>query len=115
MQLSKEGKLSTCLIETNCILVEWSFRDINQTYERLIKIASQLPRTNCLEKTSDYWHGVCRSLIFRFPDDLEVLKLPKSGIIQVRSASRFGLGDLGVNKNRVNSLYRQLRNEGFTS
>ena len=110
MPINKEGKLSACLIETNCILVEWSFSNINQTYEKLISIASQLPRTNCIEKTNDYWHGVCRSLVFRFPDDLEILKIPSSGIIQVRSASRFGLGDLGVNKNRVNTLYKQLSN-----
>ena len=42
--------------------------------------------------------GVCRSLIFRFPDDLEILKLDvrsyvdrSKGIIQIRSAARLGL------------------------
>ena len=115
MPLTKEGTLSACSIETNCVFIEWEFGNINQAYDKLIGIASQLPRTSVIEQSNNYWHAVCRSLIFRFPDDLEVLKLPESGIIQVRSASRFGLGDLGVNKNRVNSIYRQLRNEGFTS
>ena len=108
MPLTNEGQLSACLIETNCVLVEWDFKNVNQTYERLVTIASKLPRTELLEKTDNYWHGVCRSLIFRFPDDLEILKLPRLGIIQVRSASRFGIGDLGVNKNRINTLYTKL-------
>ena len=108
MVLTKEGTLSKCLIESNCVLVEWEFDNLNQIYENLISIALQLPRTIVLEATDNYWHAVCRSLIFRFPDDLEILKLPKQRIIQVRSASRFGLGDLGVNRNRVNTLYRDL-------
>ena len=109
MPLAKEGKLSACSIETNCVLVEWEFKNVEQAYSKLIKLASNLPRTTILEQTNNYWHGVCRSLIFRFPDDLELLKLSAERIIQVRSASRIGLGDLGVNKNRVQSLYRQLK------
>lgn len=108
MPLTNEGKLSTCLIESNCVLVEWDFRNVEETYERLILIASSLPRTQIVEKKDNYWHGVCRSLVFRFPDDLEIVKLPRLGIIQVRSASRFGLGDLGVNRNRVNMIYNKL-------
>ena len=113
MPLTVEGTLSECLIESNCVLVKWEFEKINQAYEKLIKIASELPRTIVLEESSDYWHGVCRSLIFRFPDDLEILKLPQKRIIQVRSASRFGVSDLGVNRNRVDKLYRKLERYNF--
>ena len=108
MPLSVEGKLAECAIDSNCVLVSWEFKKINQEYEKLIEIASELPRTIVLEQNTHYWHGVCRSLIFRFPDDLEILKLPQKGIIQVRSASRFGVGDLGVNRNRVDKLYKKL-------
>jgi len=108
MPLTVEGTLSECLIESNCVLVKWEFEKINQAYEKLIKIASELPRTIVLEQSAHYWHGVCRSLIFRFSDDLEILKLPNKGIIQVRSASRVGVSDLGVNRNRINKLYRKL-------
>ena len=108
MALTREGTLSSCLIETNCVLVEWEFSNVEKTYEQLVTIASELPRTKLIEQTNDYWHGVCRSMIFRFPDDLEIFKLPLKGIIQVRSASRFGLGDLGVNRNRVKKLYKSL-------
>ena len=109
MSLSSNGKLSECLIETNCVLVEWSFINIDSSYKKLVQIASLLPRSKVLEQRENYWHGLCRSMIFRFPDDLEILKLPRQKIVQVRSASRIGLGDLGVNRNRVETLYWRLK------
>ena len=108
MSFNQEGKLNECINKANCFFVEWDFENINKSFELLIGISSKLPRTTVIEKNESYWHGVCRSLIFRFPDDLEILKLPKDGLIQIKSSSRIGASDLGVNKNRINYLYRQL-------
>ena len=108
MVLTKDGTLSNCLIPTNCVIIEWKFDNVKKSYDKLIDIAESLPRVKVVERTENYWHGVVRSLIFRFPDDLEILKIPKKGIIQVKSASRLGLGDLGVNRNRIENLYSQL-------
>ena len=85
-----------------------NFDNVKKSYDKLIDTAESLPRVKVVERTENYWHGVVRSLIFRFPDDLEILKIPKKGIIQVRSASRIGQSDLGVNRNRVNSLFNDL-------
>ena len=76
------------------------------TFNRLVNIAERIPRTKVLENNESYWKGVCRSLIFRFPDDLEILKIGKK--IQIKSASRYGGGDLGVNGNRVGRLLTEL-------
>ena len=73
------------------------------------KIARKIPRTTVAEDSNKYWKGVCRSLIFRFPDDLEILKVNKE-IIHIKSASRIGASDLGVNRGRVNYLLKQLDN-----
>lgn len=108
MVLTKDGTLSSCLIPTNCVLVEWKFDNVNKSYDKLVYIAESLPRVKVVERTESYWHGVAWSLIFRFPDDLEILKLQSRGIIQVSSASRLGLGDLGVNRKRIQNLYSQL-------
>jgi len=115
MPLTKEGTLCPCIIKTNCFLAEWEFDNLNLKYQQLIDIASAIPRTTIIKQEENYWHAICRSLIFRFPDDIEILKLKTSkranqskGIIQVRSASRYGASDLGVNENRVNSLYKKL-------
>ncbi len=115
MPLTNKGTLSQCIIKTNCVLTEWELEDVNVKYKHLIGLASSLPRTTIVKQEKNYWHGICRSLIFRFPDDLEILNLgtkmstiQKKGIIQIRSASRYGASDLGVNKNRINNLYKKL-------
>ena len=108
MAITKEGRLSKCFIDTNCVLVEWKFRDSKKAFSELCKLASELPRSTLLETNEMYWHGVIRSLIFRFPDDLELLRIPNEGIIQVRSASRIGASDLGVNRARVEDLKTRL-------
>ena len=109
MALNSSGNLSECLLPSNCVLVEWSFPNLKNAYKELVGIASSLPRVTVIKKDKDYWHGIVRSLIFRFPDDLEILRIPSKQIIQVRSSSRLGLGDLGVNQQRVNKLYSILK------
>ncbi|KGG16195.1 hypothetical protein EV06_0198 [Prochlorococcus sp. MIT 0602] len=109
MALDSSGNLSDCLIKTNCIRVEWSFSNLNESFDALVNIASSLPRVTKIESNQNYWHGVVRSFVFRFPDDLEILKIPSKKIIQVKSASRIGVGDLGVNQKRIKDLYSELQ------
>ena len=99
----------------NSYLIERQYDNAKSKFSKLTKIAGCLPRTNVLKKENNYWKGVCRSLIFRFPDDLEILLIPENkklknsqGTIQVRSASRIGQSDLGVNKKRVEYLLSEL-------
>ena len=99
----------------NSVLVEKKLINVDQKFIQLISLAEALPRTEVLETGRNYWRGVCRSAIFRFPDDLEILKLDvrsyvdrSKGIIQIRSAARIGQSDLGVNSKRVEFLFNQL-------
>ena len=99
----------------NSYLTERKYDNAISKFSKLTKIAGRLPRTNVLKKENNYWKGVCRSLIFRFPDDLEILLIPNNknindlqGTIQVRSSSRIGQSDLGVNKKRVENLFYEL-------
>ncbi len=108
MPLSNDGTLTKCEMSTNCLLVEWRVKDVNEAYKILINAASDIPRTKVIQHNQNYWHGVCRSLIFRFPDDLEINKITSQGIIQIKSSSRFGMSDLGVNAKRINQLYRSI-------
>ncbi len=104
--LSPESGLTPCLNPLNCVFVQNEYEDVDRTFDQLVTIAEQIPRTNVLESNGGYWKGVCRSLIFRFPDDLEILKLGNK--IQIKSASRYGGGDLGVNGSRVGRLLTML-------
>ena len=103
---STESGLTPCLNPLNCVFFQKEFENVDMTFTRLVNIAQRIPRTNVLENNENYWKGVCRSLIFRFPDDLEILKIGKK--IQIKSASRYGGGDLGVNGNRVGRLLTEL-------
>ena len=102
-----QSALTACISPLNCVFVQKEFKDADQTFDQLKKIAGNIPRTTVLEDSNNYWKGVCRSFIFRFPDDLEILKV-NNKTIQIKSVSRIGASDLGVNQGRVNYLLRQL-------
>jgi len=96
-------------------LFEREFDNVDHVFKMLSKLAENLPRTKVIKKDDIYWKGVCKSLVFRFPDDLEILKIKNSygiksskGTIQIRSASRFGQSDLGVNQRRIATLLSKL-------
>ena len=103
---SSEKGLTPCLNPLNCVFFQKEFANVDRTFEQLVSIAEEIPRTKVLENHETYWKGVCRSLIFRFPDDLEILKMGNK--IQIKSASRYGGGDLGVNGSRVGRLLTDL-------
>ncbi len=63
-----------------------------------------MPRTKIVEERPGYLHAECKSRIFRFTDDLELLRSDTGDRVDVRSASRVGYGDWGVNRARVESL-----------
>tara|TARA_B100000965_G_scaffold293943_1_gene251843 strand:- start:357 stop:689 length:333 start_codon:yes stop_codon:yes gene_type:complete len=105
---SLKSRLKPCFNPLNCVFFQKEFEDVDKIFEQLVAIAQKIPRTKVLENNDNYWKGVCRSLIFRFPDDLEILKIGR--IIQIKSASRYGGGDLGVNGARVGRLLTDLEN-----
>ena len=67
-----------------------------------------MPRTRIVEERPGYLHAECTSRIFRFVDDLELLRSETGDRVDVRSASRVGYGDWGVNRARVESLREAL-------
>lgn len=75
-------------------------------------VVKDMPRTNIVEITDDYLHAECTSAVFRFVDDLELELRAGEGVIAVRSASRTGHSDFGVNRRRVERLRELLRAKG---
>ena len=71
--------------------------------ERLEKAISGMPDHTVLVATPEYLHVLFLTPLMRFHDDVELLVQP-GGVIQVRSISRFGYGDRGVNRARVEAL-----------
>ncbi len=71
---------------------------------RLIEVLRNHPRTEIVQQEPDYLKAVCRSRIFRFPDDVEFVFDDAARQIHFRSASRLGYGDRGVNRKRMKEI-----------
>jgi uncharacterized protein (DUF1499 family) len=76
----------------------------DEAWQEARKIVLELPRTRVVTETSDYLHAECQSAMLGFIDDLELHLRSTENIIAVRSASRSGYSDFGVNRSRVEDL-----------
>lgn len=71
-----------------------------------------LDGSSLVRETDDYLYAECRSRVLGFVDDLELLFDRAAGVFQVRSASRLGRRDFGVNRKRVEALRARLSGLG---
>jgi hypothetical protein len=71
---------------------------------RLRNIIETMPRTKIVQYTALYLRAEFKSAIFGFIDDVELLSGEEPGVIHIRSASRVGCWDLGVNRGRVERI-----------
>jgi uncharacterized protein (DUF1499 family) len=77
----------------------------------LSKILKTRNRTKIIAAEKDYIRVEFTSMIFRFVDDVEFyFPLTEAGktVIHVRSASRVGYSDFGVNRKRIETIRREL-------
>lgn len=75
-----------------------------EAMQRLVTVLDELPRSKAVTRSDSYLHYEFRSLLFRFVDDVECLLDADNGVIHIRSASRVGRSDLGVNRKRVERI-----------
>lgn len=78
----------------------------------LVEKVSKWPRTEIVSEGKDALSLECRSSFFRFVDDVQVQLRASEGVIAVRSASRVGYTDFGVNRSRVEELRSELQKAG---
>ena len=60
------------------------------------------------DTTERYLHATQTSSRFGFVDDVELLYDPGAGRLHARSASRVGYSDLGVNRRRLETIFREM-------
>lgn len=75
-----------------------------EAWQLLKEQVAKLPRATVVSERPGYLHVECRSKVFGFVDDLEFQLRAAQGTIAVRSASRTGYYDFGVNRQRVEAL-----------
>jgi uncharacterized protein (DUF1499 family) len=82
--------------------------DGHATMARLKSIVERMPGARIVASRPDYLYVQFTTRWMKFVDDTEFWFDPEARVIQVRSASRVGSGDLGVNRARVEEIRGQL-------
>jgi uncharacterized protein (DUF1499 family) len=78
---------------------------------KLRELVLAMPRTRLAEERDNYIRVEFRSLLFRFVDDVEFVFDAPSNIVHIRSASRTGHYDFGVNRKRIEKIRILLQKE----
>lgn len=107
-----KGHLSPCPSSPNCV----SSQSVDEKHRiepisygvstpdamaRLKEIIKSMKRSRIVAEDDSYLHAEFRSVLFGFIDDVEFYLDGEKNIIHVRSASRTGYYDFGVNRKRV--------------
>ena len=82
--------------------------DARQAWAALRRIVEAMPRVHMVKAEPDYIYAEFTSKLMGFVDDTEFYLDQKAGVIQVRSASRLGHGDRGVNRGRIEYIRAKL-------
>jgi uncharacterized protein (DUF1499 family) len=112
-------KLLPCAEKPNCVSSQREnigsyvdpvrYRVSNQKLRmHLKKLIHAMPRTIIVESDSRYLHVEFRSAVFGFVDDVEFILDNPPGVLHIRSASRVGYWDFGVNRRRVERIRKEL-------
>ena len=78
------------------------------TIARLAALIEAMDGARIVERRPDYLYAQFTTKLMRFVDDAEFWFDPAAGVVQVRSASRIGRKDLGVNRARIEALRARL-------
>ena len=116
----RDGKLAPCPNTPNCVCSQSS--DAEHTIEPLtynstpteamadLKTAIQaMKKTQIITEDKNYLYAEFTSAIIGFVDDVEFYLDEDAKLIHVRSASRLGQSDLGVNRKRIETIRTKLK------
>ena len=116
-----DGKLAACPATPNCVNSQAASSDVEHaiepihfggaasaTMDNLRLVVKQTPRTKIVKETNNYLYAEFTSKLMGFVDDVEFYIDDPSKIVQIRSASRLGESDLGVNRQRIEAIRSQL-------
>lgn len=78
------------------------------TIARIKAIVEASPGAKVIDSRGDYLYAQYTTRLMHFVDDVEFWFDPAAQVVQVRSASRVGHGDRGVNRARIEELRARL-------
>lgn len=112
------GKLAPCPDSPNCVSSQSTDEShsvdplsydsaLYEAQDRLLSLLRSMDRVKIVTVESDYIHAEFLSAFLRFVDDVEFCFDHEKKTIHVRSASRNGYYDLGVNRRRVETIRKR--------
>ena len=113
------GRLAPCKRTPNCVssqadpadaehyIAPIAFRGTAaQAMAAARRAIESMERTTIVHEEPGYTYAEFRSKLLGYVDDVELLYDEKAGVFHVRSASRLGRRDFGVNRKRIEELRR---------
>jgi len=112
----QDGRLSVCPASPNCVcscyaddkahfIEPLAFTgDAAAAMTRLKQVIEAMERTEIITQHQDYLYAEFTSRLMGYVDDGEFYCDRPASVIQVRSASRLGQSDLGVNRKRIEEI-----------
>ncbi len=117
----KDGKLTPCPNKPNCVISQTEDKkhfiapiaydhSKDEAIKRITVVIKAQKRAKVIEQKENYLRVEFTTAIMKFTDDVEFY-FPDEKIIHVRSASRIGYHDMGLNRKRIEKI-RQAFNIG---
>lgn len=117
----KDGKLARCKSSPNCVSSQADPGDAEHYIAPIAfkgsaadamaaarKAVEGMEGSTLIRSEGGYLYAEYRTKIMRYVDDLELAFDEKADVLHVRSASRLGRRDFGVNRARVEALRKRL-------
>ena len=105
----RDGRLAPCKRSPNCVSsqadpsdLEHYIAPIRGSIAAARDAIKSIPRTTIVEEKGNYLYAEFRTRLLRYVDDVELYF--DGQVLQVRSCSRLGRRDFGVNRKRVEDL-----------
>ena len=111
----RDGRLKACPDSPNCVnsqatdaghtIAPLAFKgDAAAALRALATIVAATPGATIVVERDNYLQATFATPMMGFVDDVEFFVDPARSVIEVRSASRLGHSDLGVNRKRIEDL-----------
>jgi len=109
----KDGRFIACKPSPNCVSSQADPADkehyimpiaFGGTMHELRRAVESMERAAVIREEGNYLYAEYASKLMGFVDDVELLLDEKAQLVHVRSASRLGRRDFGVNRERIEKL-----------
>ncbi len=113
-----DGRLAPCKRSPNCVSSQADPDDREHYIEPIVfrgsmatlrRAVESMARATVIKEERNYLYAEYRTRLMRYVDDRELCYDAERGLVHVRSASRLGRRDFGVNRKRVEALRALIR------